>query len=283
MGWSSMDCIVLVKGVPDFREGKVSFKEDNTLNRGATPTVLNPNDHHALNAALAVKVKHGGTVTVMSMGPPNYKSILKEAMQYVGDRAFLLSDRMLGGADTWATAWTLSAGMKKAGLPDLVIAGFKSADGETGQTGPQTAYLLDYPLITHVISFDVDEKRRVVTCRRLDGQEVETVEAPLPAFLVTDPGFNVDYRSATHRLRFQQLQRETRARAEVIDSVFKMWGLADLPVDPTKVGLKGSPTIVAKVEPIPVAPKERTAKVFRGDNPADLAQAAKVIAELAGA
>ena len=276
-----MDCIVLVKGVPDFREGKVSFKEDNTLNRGATPTVLNPNDHHALRAALMVKVKHGGTVSVISMGPPNYKSILKESMEFYADRAYLLSDRMMGGADTLATAWTLSAGMKKIGLPDLVIAGFKSADGETGQTGPQTAWLLDYPVITHVIDFEVDEKARTVTARRLDGLEVETVQAPLPAFLVTDPGFSAHYRSPTHRLRLQQLQRETKARAERIDSVFSQWSLADLPVEPTKVGLKGSPTIVAKVEPIPVAPKERTAKIFRADNPAELTQAVRTIAELA--
>jgi electron transfer flavoprotein beta subunit len=275
-----MDCIVLVKGVPDFREGKVSFKEDNTLNRGATPTVLNPNDHHALRAALSVKVRHGGRVNVVSMGPPNYKSILKEAFEFYGDKAYLLSDRMLGGADTLATAYTLSAGIRKIGLPDLIIAGFKSADGETGQTGPQTAWLLDMPVVTHVTEFDVDEARKVVIAKRLDGLEVETVECPLPAFLVTDPTFNVRYRSARHRLRLQQLQTETRARAEAIDAHFQMWGLADLPVEPNKVGLKGSPTIVAKVEPIPVAPKERTAQIFRGDNGAELTQAVQTIAQL---
>lgn len=276
-----MDCIVLVKGVPDFREGKVSFKEDNTLNRGATPTVLNPNDHHALKAALSVKVRHGGNVTALSMGPPNYKSILKEALEICGDRAVLLSDRMMGGADTLATAWTLSSGIRKLGLPDLIIAGFKSADGETGQTGPQTAWLLDLPVLTHVIEFDVDEKRRVVTAQRLDGLEVETVEAPLPAFLVTDPGFVVHYRLATHRLRLQKFQTEAKQRAEQIDRVYTQWALADLPVDPRNVGLKGSPTIVAKVEPIPRAPQERTARVFRGDNAAELTQAIKTIAELA--
>lgn len=276
-----MDCIVLVKGVPDFREGKVSFKEDNTLNRGATPTVLNPNDHHALKAALAVKVKHGGNVAVVSMGPPNYKSILKEAMEFYADKAYLLSDRMMGGADTLATANTLSAGIKKIGVPDLVLAGFKSADGETGQTGPQTAWVLDMPVITHVVEFDLDEKARTVTAKRLDGQEVETVVSPLPAFLVTDPNFHVDYRSATHRLRAAQLQRETKARAGAMDVVFTQWALADLAIDPNKVGLKGSPTIVAKVEAIPVAPKERTAKVFRGDDPQQLAQAVKTIVELA--
>src|SRR5581483_3270966 len=97
------------------------------------------------------------------------------------------------------------------------IAGFKSADGETGQTGPQTAYLLDVPVITHVVSFEVDEVARKVTARRLDGLEIETVEAPLPAFLVTDPGFVAEYRSPRHRLKLQQLQRETAERAANID------------------------------------------------------------------
>lgn len=275
-----VDCIVLVKGVPDFREGKVSFKEDNTLNRGATPTVLNPNDHQALKAALSIKVKHGGNVSLVSMGPPNYKSILKEALEFYGDRAVLLSDRMMGGADTLATAWTLSAAIRKMGMPDLILAGFKSADGETGQTGPQAAWLLGMPIVTHVVEFDVDEQRRVVVAQRLSGQEIETVEAPLPAFLVTDPQFRATYRSARHRLRLVELQGETRARAERIESVYTQWALADLPIEPKLAGLKGSPTIVAKVEPIPVAPKERTAKIFRGDDPGELAQAVRLIAEL---
>ncbi len=135
--------------------------------------------------------------------------------------------------------------------------------------------------MTHVIDFDVDEQRRVVTLRRLDGQEVETVEAPLPCFLVTDPAFAVDYRSAQHRLRLQHLQMETHQRAAHFDRFFKQWALADLPVEPTKAGLKGSPTIVAKVEPIPVAPRERTARVFDARDPTQLSEAVKVIAQLA--
>lgn len=277
-----MKCIVLVKGVPDFREGKVSFKEDNTLNRGATPTVLNPNDRLALAAALEVKVKHGGTISVVSMGPPNYKSILKEAMEVYADDAFLLSDRMMGGADTLATAETLAAGMRKIGLPDLVIAGFKSADGETGQTGPQTAWALDYPVITHVVSLEVDAAAKRVRARRTAGEDIEEIEAPLPCFIVTDPGFVAGFRSATHRLKLLRLQEETVARAARIDSVFKQWGVADLPVDPKKIGLKGSPTIVNKVEPIPTAAKERTAAVVDARDERALQDVAKRIVQLAG-
>lgn len=275
-----MKCVVLVKGVPDFREGKVSFKEDNTLNRGATPTVLNPNDRIALAAALEVKVKNGGSVSIVSMGPPNYKSILKEAMEVYADDAFLLSDRMMGGADTLATAETIAAGLRKMGLPDLVIAGFKSADGETGQTGPQTAWVLDFPIITHVISLEVDEAGKKVRARRTAGEDVEDIEAPLPCFIVTDPGFTSNFRSASHRLKLLRFSEETVERAKTIDSVFKQWGVADLPVDPKKIGLKGSPTIVNKVEPIPVAAKERTAKIVDGKDPRQLEDVARQIVQL---
>lgn len=275
-----MKCVVLVKGVPDFREGKVSFKEDNTLNRGATPTVLNPNDRLALAAALELKVKHGGHVSLVSMGPPNYKSIMKEAMEVYGDDAFLLSDRMMGGADTLATAETISAGIRKIGMPDLVIAGFKSADGETGQTGPQAAWVMDMPVITHVISLEVDTAAKKVRARRSAGEDIEEIEAPLPCFIVTDPGFVSHFRSASHRLKLLQLTEETVKRAANVDAVFKQWNAAELGVDMKKIGLKGSPTIVNKVEPIPVAAKERTAKVVDAKNHRDLEDVAKRIVQL---
>jgi electron transfer flavoprotein beta subunit len=273
-----MEIVVLVKGVPDFREGKVSFKEDNTLNRGATPTVLNPNDHQALAAGLEVKVKNGGTVHLMSMGPPNYKSILKEAMERYGDDAYLLSDRMMGGADTLATARTLAAGINKVGKIDLVVAGFKSADGETGQTGPQTAWFLGMPMITHVTKLEVDVENHRIVAERTVYNEVEEVEAPLPAFIVTDPGFTTHYRKATQRLKHKKLVEETQERAGGIDDVFSMWNVEALGIDPGLVGLRGSPTIVAKVEPIPAAPQERTAKVLDGTKDEDLTEAARLIA-----
>ncbi|MSP78251.1 MAG: electron transfer flavoprotein beta subunit/FixA family protein [Dehalococcoidia bacterium] len=274
-----VDCIVTVKGVPDFREGKVHFKEDNTLNRGETPTVLNPSDRIALMAALEIKVKHGGKVTVVSMGPLGYKTVLQEALEVYGDDAYLFSDRQMGGADTLATAYTLGMGMKKIGLPDIVISGFKTADGETGQTGPQTAWLLDYPIITHVISIEVDTGNRKVLARRLAGEDIEEIESPLPCYIITDPNFEASYRSATHRLRFLKLQEETRARAATIDSVFKAWNATELGLDPKKIGLKGSPTIVNKVEAIPTAPRERTAKVISGKDDQALAEVAKQIAQ----
>ena len=178
----SIDTLVLTKGVPDFREGQVSFDEDGHLERGKTPTVMNPNDRHALRAALQTKVRNGGTVSLMSMGPPGYAEILQEGMRDVyADELYLLSDREMGAADTWATAMTVSTGIEHLETPpDLLFAGFKTADGETGHTGPQTEWCLnvndelpDYPLITHVVAIDIDEDEGVVRTKRLvEGDDV---------------------------------------------------------------------------------------------------------------
>jgi electron transfer flavoprotein beta subunit len=203
-----MHMVVLTKGVPDFREGQVSFDEDGHLERGKTPTVMNPNDRFALQAALQTKVRHGGRVSVMSMGPPGYGEVLQEAMASVyADDLYLISDREMAAADTWATAITLSAAIEKLeDPPDLLFAGFKTADGETGHTGPQTCWCLDAPMVTHVVSMAVDEDEgetgRLRAKRLVEGdvEEIETVATDLPAFVVTDPEFEPSYRTATHRL-----------------------------------------------------------------------------------
>ncbi|HVL87652.1 MAG TPA: electron transfer flavoprotein subunit beta/FixA family protein [Candidatus Thermoplasmatota archaeon] len=270
-----MEYVVLVKGVPDFRQGKVKFKEDNTLDRGNTPTVLNPNDQFALQAALEAKVKHGGTVHVLTMGPPNYKKILQEAMSIYADKCYLLSDRKMGGADTLATAETIAGAVRKIGNVDMIFAGFKSADGETGQTGPQTAWKLGWPVVTHVLNWRVEGERLVAERTAYD--EIEEVEAPLPAFIVTDPGFKPVYRQATHRLKLQDLQEQTQARLSEFDRHFAAWTAADLALDEKKIGFKGSPTIVRTVEPIPRAPQERKATVYDGAKDEDVKAVAKAI------
>jgi electron transfer flavoprotein beta subunit len=260
-----MDLLVLTKGVPDFREGAVSFDEDGHLERGKTPTVMNPNDKHALRAALQTKVRHGGDVSLMSMGPPGYQEVLQEGMETVyADDLYLLSDREMAAADTWATAITLATGIEHRGEPDLIVAGFKTADGETGHTGPQTAWALDMPLITHVIALDIDEDEETVRAKRLvegDVEEIETVEAPLPAFLVTDPDFEPSYRTAGERLTLKRLRDETEARAQDYEDHLTVWDHEDLNLDPDYIGLDGSPTIVESVDPIPKAPSEREATV----------------------
>jgi electron transfer flavoprotein beta subunit len=259
-----MDTLVLTKGVPDFREGQVSFDEDGHLERGKTPTVMNPNDKFALRAALQTKVRHGGTVSLMSMGPPGYKEVLQEGMRDVyADDLYLLSDREMGAADTWATAMTVATGIEKMETtPDLIFAGFKTADGETGHTGPQTNWCLQWPLLTHVVALDVDEEAGTLRAKRLvegDVEEIETVEADLPAFVVTDPEFEPSYRKAAHRLRHKELREETQERAEDYEDIVTVWDHEALNLDPDYIGLDGSPTIVSGVDPIPKAPSEREA------------------------
>ena len=281
-----MHSVVMTKGVPDFREGQVSFDEDGHLERGATPTVMNPNDEFALEAALQTKVKRGGTVSVMSMGPPGYESVLEEAMGVYADDLYLLSDRELAASDTWATAITLSAGIEKLDEePDVVFAGFKTADGETGQTGPQTCWCLDRPIVTHVISLEVDEEAGRLRAKRLvegDVDEIETVEAPLPAFVVTDPEFEPSYRRAEHRLRHKQLRAETEERVEDYEDHLTSWSAEDLELDPDFIGLDGSPTIVSGVDPIPKAPSEREATMVTPDDPEGMEQVLDEMRPLAG-
>ncbi|WP_335998707.1 electron transfer flavoprotein subunit beta/FixA family protein [Halorientalis halophila] len=264
-----MHTLVLTKGVPDFREGQVSFDEDGHLERGKTPTVMNPNDKHALEAALQTKVRHGGTVSLMSMGPPGYKEVLEEGMRDVyADDLYLLSDREMGAADTWATSITLSTGIDHLDEePDVVFAGFKTADGETGHTGPQTCWCQDWPIVTHVVALDIDEEEGTLRAKRLvegDVEEIETVEAPLPCFVVADPEFEPTYRKADHRLRHKDLRAETEQRAEALDldEDVTVWNQEALNLDPDFIGLDGSPTIVSGVDPIPKAPSEREATVI---------------------
>ena len=259
-----MNTLVLTKGVPDFREGKVSFDEEGHLERGKTPTVMNPNDKFALRAALQTKVRHGGTVSLMSMGPPGYKEILQEGMRDVyADDLYLLSDREMGAADTWATAMTVATGIEKLpDQPDVVFAGFKTADGETGHTGPQTSWCLDWPLVTHVVALELEPERGRLRAKRLvegDIEEIETVEAELPAFVVTDPEFEVTYRRAQHRLRRKELRAETKQRAQNYEELVTVWDHADLNLNPDNIGLDGSPTIVSGVDPIPKSTSEREA------------------------
>ncbi|WP_247728979.1 electron transfer flavoprotein subunit beta/FixA family protein [Halovivax limisalsi] len=285
-----MRSVVLTKGVPDFSEGAVSFNEEGHLERGKTPTVMNPNDAFALEAALQTRVRHGGTVSVMSMGPPGYKEVLEEAMESVyADELYLLSDRECAAADTWATAITLSAGLEKlqeeVGEIDLLFAGFKTADGETGHTGPQTAWAMGWPMITHAAALDIDPDDGRIRAKRLvegDVDEIETVEGPTPSLVVADPEFEPTYRKASHRLEHKRLRRETRERAANYEDHLTVWDHQDLNLDPDYIGLDGSPTIVSSVDPIPKAPSEREATMVDPADPDGMSQVVDEMAPFAG-
>jgi electron transfer flavoprotein beta subunit len=178
------------------------------------------------------------------------------------DDLYILSDREMAAADTWATSITLATGIEKMGMPDLIFAGFKTADGETGHTGPQTCWALDMPIITHVIALDIDPEEGELRAKRLvegDIEEVETVEVDLPAFVVAGPEFEPSYRTAGERLTLKDLREETRERAANYEDHLTEWSQKELNLDPDYIGLDGSPTIVSGVDPIPKAPSEREA------------------------
>lgn len=281
-----MHYLVLTKGVPDFREGQVEFDEDGHLKRGSTPTVMNPNDKFALEAALQMKVKHGGTVSLGGMGPPDFKKILEEGMRDVyADDLYLFSSREFAAADTWATSITLATAIKKMGDPEIVFAGFKTADGETGHTGPQTDWCLNRPMVTHVIDLEFDEDREKIRAERLvegDPDEVEIVEAQLPAVVVMDPEFEPSYEKASHLLKHKRLMKETKERAENYEDTLTTWDHEDLNLDPDYVGLSGSPTLVSSVDPIPKAPAEREVTYVEPDDEEGMKDVLDLMQPLAG-
>jgi electron transfer flavoprotein beta subunit len=180
--------VVLAKQVPDTKNitGE-AMKADGTVNRAALPAVFNPEDLHALEMALQVKEQYGGTVTVISMGPPSAVEVLKDALYRGTDRVFLISDRAFAGSDTLATSFALKQAIQTK-LPDIdiVFCGRQAIDGDTAQVGPQTAEKLDIAQVTYVESIEHLEKKNIKV-RKLIDDGSEIVEAPLPVLLtVTD-------------------------------------------------------------------------------------------------
>ena len=175
--------VVLVKQVPDTHNitGDV-MKEDGTINRSALPAMFNPEDLNALEMALQVKERYGGTVTVLTMGPPSAAEVLREALYRGADHVLLLTDRRFAGADTLATSYTLKCAIEKLGGYDLVFCGRQAIDGDTAQVGPQTAEKLGIPQITYAESDRQPRRRRDRGRTRVSpGHGMGQVQAALPA------------------------------------------------------------------------------------------------------
>ena len=198
--------IVLVKQTPNTSTvTENALNADGTINRAALPTVLNPEDLNALEAALEVKDRFGGSVTVISMGPPQAAEILREALYRGADRAILICDRAVAGSDVLATSYILSQAIKKAGEFDFIFCGRQAIDGDTGQTGPECAQRLGVPQVSYMVQIvDVDGKK--ATLRRATGSGWETVTASLP--LRRDQGHAPQAQARSFRGR-----RPRRARA----------------------------------------------------------------------
>ena len=278
--WRNMDPLniaVIVKLEPDFSEGNVSYNPDGTLNRAETKSILGPHSAIAAEAAFYAKVKYGANISVGTMGPPIADLCLIQAQEICdANELHLYSDRSFAGADTLATAEVLKTGIEKMqGKMDIVFSGHRASDGETGQTGPQAAWKLGFTFLGNVISYDVDVEKRTIRAKRLVSllgadNVIEEIEAPLPVFIAIDPSFKSNYNTVSQRLAFEKFQNEAKIRAKDYKKFLKVFNVEQLGVDPTLVGLPGSPTIVYKVERVPKSTATRRAEVVDGSNPDDI-------------
>ncbi|NQT59934.1 MAG: electron transfer flavoprotein subunit beta/FixA family protein [Bacteroidetes bacterium] len=229
-----MHIIVPIKQVPETSNVKMDT-ETGTMIRSGVESVVNPLDLYAIETALRIRETNGGTVTVITMGPLSAERVLREAVAMGCDEAVHLSDRKFGGADTWATSYTLAQGILKIGSYDLIITGERATDGDTGQVGPGIAAWLNIPLATYVSKIDsITEKRMEV--ERLIEEGYQSVRITLPAVMT------VVKEAASPRL--PTLKGKKRAKQLVIP----LYGYEDIAADPKKIGLKGSPTRVVKIE-----------------------------------
>ncbi|MDR2157285.1 MAG: electron transfer flavoprotein subunit beta/FixA family protein [Clostridiales Family XIII bacterium] len=249
-----MKIIVCAKQVPDTNEIRIN-PETGTLIRDGVPSILNHDDANALEAALRIKDGLPGTeVTVLTMGPPQAKEMLRECLAMGADDVILLSDRALGGSDTWATSNALVAGVRMIGDFDLILAGRQAIDGDTAQVGPQMAEKLGLTQVTYVRSLALEGNS--VTVRRALENGYETLKLQLPCLLTVIKELN--------RPRYMTVRGIFKAAKADI----KVYSAADIGVDPGTVGLKASPTNVFRS--FTPKPKGKGVRV-EGDHPRDLA------------
>ncbi|NLB61070.1 MAG: electron transfer flavoprotein subunit beta/FixA family protein [Clostridiales bacterium] len=224
-----MNIAVCIKQVPDTTEVKLDPKTG-TLIREGIPSIMNPDDKAALEAALTIKDKLGAEVHVITMGPMQADAVLREALAMGADKAYLLTDRAFGGADTLATSTTLAAALSKIDF-DLILAGRQAIDGDTAQVGPQIAEHLGIPNVSCAEDIEVNGKE--ITIKRWYEDRFHTVKVKMPC-LITVLGEMNTPRYMTPGGIFDAYD------TEVTD-----WKREDVTVDDTKIGLKGSPICVA--------------------------------------
>ncbi len=234
-----MFVIACIKQVPDTAEVKMD-PETGTLMREGIPSVVNPSDVNAVEECLKLKDLYRAEVAVMTMGPAQAEEALRELVAMGADRAVLLTDRAMAGADTYATSYTLSTAIRRLekdhGQADLILFGKQALDGETGQVGPGVAARLGIPIITYttrIVGLDLKE-RTVMAVRRAD-EMTETVKASMPAAISVVENMNKPRRATIDGILRSQ-------KAEV-----SLWNKDSINADPSKLGLPGSPTMVRKM------------------------------------
>lgn len=275
------DCIVLVKQVPDTKRitGKV-MNDDGTVNRAALPAIFNPEDLNALELALQIKDRFGGTVTAVTMGLPAAANTLREALFRGADRAILITDSKAAASDTLATSYILSCAVRKLAY-DIVLCGRQAIDGDTAQVGPQIAEKLGIPQVTYVERLD-DLAGRTITLRRSIGNGWQLVRTQVPVLLTVVESANTPRVPAAKKMmkhknakapieiekqlraenpQFGEIQIKSRLEQAVHPlqqrgSLIHQWDLADVGADLAWCGRSGSPTKVHRIQSVVLAAKE---------------------------
>ncbi|MFA6785037.1 MAG: electron transfer flavoprotein subunit beta/FixA family protein [Sphaerochaeta sp.] len=251
-----MHIVVPIKQVPETSNVQMD-KESGTMIRSGSDAIVNPLDLYALETALQIKERHGGKITVITMGPAKAIKVLKEAIAMGCDEALHLSDRAFGGADTWATSYTISKAIEKLDKVDLIIAGERATDGDTGQVGPGLASWLGMSLVTYTSHIEEITDSYLVAERLLEEGYVK-VKANLPTVLTVVKEIAIP--------RLPTLKGKKRAMKMEIP----LWGAKELACDPNNLGLQGSPTRVVRIE----SPKlTRTCTVVRATDEASTHEA----------
>lgn len=226
-----MNIVVCIKQVPDTKGGVV-FNPDGTLNRGAMLAIMNPDDKAGLEAALRLKDQYGAHVTVLTMGLPKAEDVLREAMAMGADDAVLVTDRRLGGADTWATSTTIAGALRNIDY-DLIITGRQAIDGDTAQVGPQIAEHLGIPVISYAEEIKIDGDSVIV--KRQYDDRYHMLKAKMPCLITA--------LSELNKPRYMT----PGGIWDAVDKDITVWNRDDLKgVDDSNIGLAGSPTKIAK-------------------------------------
>lgn len=228
-----MKIVVCIKQVPDTNEVRLN-PETGTLIREGVPSIINPDDHAGIEAALRLKEELGGTVTIITMGPPQADVALREALAMGADEAILVSDPAFGGSDTWATSSTIAGALKKCGY-DIIITGRQAIDGDTAQVGPQIAEHLGIPQVSYVEDMKVEGKSLIIKKQFEDKYQVLEVKPPvlLTALAELNPPRYMSVGGIFDAYREKEVT---------------IWGLDHLKdvLNKADLGLKGSPTRVVK-------------------------------------
>ncbi len=232
-----MNMLVCVKQVPDTTEIKIDPVK-NTLIRDGVPSILNPFDGYALEAAARIKDKNPDSkIVVLSMGPMQAQAVLKEALAIAADKAYLVSGRTFGGSDTLATSYIISQAIKEVekteGKFDIIFCGKQAIDGDTAQVGPEIAEHLGYPQVTYSLEAELDGDLVKVKKETEEGAEIIGIQTPC-VLTFTKPSWDPRYPTMKRKLAANRAEIPVISDTDLVD------------IDTTRIGLKGSPTKVKK-------------------------------------